>query len=175
MAQQRRVGFRGRLQPWVSGKDIVLELLRRWGAKQSQGMSVELVDADKQLPIAFRNTIANMMAEAEAMNGIFAPDEITYAWDLDNDGNKDLFITNGIYRRPNDLDYINYVSNTEFQHTLALELPDRLSEREETEGGRERDDGGIAESTGQERAHTRGNAGRPHSGAGAAQPERCAM
>ena len=36
----------GRLQPWVSGKDIVLELLRRWGAKQSQGMSVELVDAD---------------------------------------------------------------------------------------------------------------------------------
>jgi 3-isopropylmalate/(R)-2-methylmalate dehydratase large subunit len=43
-------------------------------------MSVELVDADKQLPIAFRNTIANMMAEAEALNGIFAPDEITYAW-----------------------------------------------------------------------------------------------
>ena len=35
---------------------------------------------DKQLPIAFRNTIANMMAEAEALNGIFAPDEITYAW-----------------------------------------------------------------------------------------------
>jgi homoaconitase/3-isopropylmalate dehydratase large subunit len=29
----------------VTGKDIVLELLRRWGAKQSQGMSVELVDA----------------------------------------------------------------------------------------------------------------------------------
>src|SRR4030095_8839602 len=26
------------------------------------------------------NTIANMMAEAEALNGIFAPDEITYAW-----------------------------------------------------------------------------------------------
>ena len=58
----------------------MLELLRRWGAKQSQGMSVELVDADKQLPIAYRNTIANMMAEAEALNGIFAPDEITYAW-----------------------------------------------------------------------------------------------
>jgi len=38
------------------------------------------VDANRQLPIAYRNTIANMMAEAEAMNGIFAPDEITYAW-----------------------------------------------------------------------------------------------
>jgi aconitate hydratase len=43
-------------------------------------MSVELVDADRQLPIAYRNTIANMMAEAEALNGIFAPDEITYDW-----------------------------------------------------------------------------------------------
>jgi 3-isopropylmalate/(R)-2-methylmalate dehydratase large subunit len=80
LAKARRVRFTGRLQPWVSGKDIVLELLRRWGAAQSQGMSVELVDANGQLPIAYRNTIANMMAEAEAQNGIFAPDAITLAW-----------------------------------------------------------------------------------------------
>ncbi len=78
--KQRRVIFRGELQPWVTGKDIVLALLRRWGAKQSQGMSVEFVDAAKQLPISFRNTMCNMMAEAEAMNGIFAADEITEAW-----------------------------------------------------------------------------------------------
>ena len=80
LAKARRVQFTGRLQPWVSGKDIVLELLRRWGAKQSQGMSVELVDANRQLPIAYRNTIANMMAEAEALNGIFAADDVTYEW-----------------------------------------------------------------------------------------------
>ncbi len=80
MAKQRRVTFTGRLREWVTGKDIVLELLRRWGAKQSQGMSVELVDRDGQLPIVFRNTIANMMAEAEALNGIFAADDITEAW-----------------------------------------------------------------------------------------------
>jgi 3-isopropylmalate/(R)-2-methylmalate dehydratase large subunit len=80
LPQQRRVVFAGRLQPWVAGKDIVLALLKRWGAKQSQGMSVEFVDQDRQLPIAYRNTIANMMAEGEAMNGIFAADEITYAW-----------------------------------------------------------------------------------------------
>ena len=77
MAKQRRVRFTGRLQPWVTGKDIVLELLRRWGAQQSQGMSVELADVEHQLPMAYRNTIANMMAEAEALNGIFAPDDIT--------------------------------------------------------------------------------------------------
>jgi 3-isopropylmalate/(R)-2-methylmalate dehydratase large subunit len=80
MAKQRRVRFTGRLRPWVTGKDIVLELLRRWGAQQSQGMSVELADVDRQLPMAYRNTIANMMAEAEALNGIFAPDEITDGW-----------------------------------------------------------------------------------------------
>jgi 3-isopropylmalate/(R)-2-methylmalate dehydratase large subunit len=80
LARARRVVFTGRLNPWVGGKDIVLELLRRWGAKQSQGMSVEFVDRDRQLPMVSRNTIANMMAEAEALNGIFAPDETTRAW-----------------------------------------------------------------------------------------------
>ena len=80
LVKARRVTFRGRLHPWVSGKDVVLGLLRRWGREQAQGMSVELVDADGQLPVPYRNTIANMMAEAEAQNGIFAPDDITYAW-----------------------------------------------------------------------------------------------
>jgi 3-isopropylmalate/(R)-2-methylmalate dehydratase large subunit len=80
LPRQRRVRFVGRLQPWVAGKDVVLELLRRWGADQAQGMSVELVDAGCQLPIVYRNTIANMMAEAEAMNGVFAEDAVTDAW-----------------------------------------------------------------------------------------------
>ncbi len=80
LPRQRRVTFTGRLQPWVGGKDVVLDLLRRWGAQQAQGMSVELVDAGLQLPIAYRNTIANMMAEAEAFNGIFAADAVTDEW-----------------------------------------------------------------------------------------------
>jgi 3-isopropylmalate/(R)-2-methylmalate dehydratase large subunit len=80
LARQRRVRLAGQLMPWVNGKDIVLELLRRWGPAQSSGMGVEFVDAECQLPIPFRNTIANMMAEAEAQNGIFAQDEITTAW-----------------------------------------------------------------------------------------------
>lgn len=80
LASPRRVVFRGELQPWVSGKDIVLALLERWGPEQSRGMSVEFVDENRELPIAYRNTICNMMAEGEAQNGIFAPDDITYAW-----------------------------------------------------------------------------------------------
>jgi 3-isopropylmalate/(R)-2-methylmalate dehydratase large subunit len=80
VAHARRVVFTGRLQPWVSGKDVVLDLLRRWGTGQAESMSVELVDASMQLPMAYRNTIANMMAEAEALNGIFAPDAVTASW-----------------------------------------------------------------------------------------------
>jgi len=80
LPKQRRVVFEGKLQPWVSGKDIVLKLLHGWGARQSQGMSVEFVDRNQELPIPYRNTIANMMAEGEAMNGIFAQDEVTEAW-----------------------------------------------------------------------------------------------
>ena len=46
LAKARRVVFEGKLRPWVSGKDIVLKLLERWGAAQSQGMSVEFIDRD---------------------------------------------------------------------------------------------------------------------------------
>src|SRR5213595_2220281 len=52
-------------------------------------------------------------SEIGYLAGVYATD---WSWaplfaDLDNDGYKDLFITNGIYRRPNDLDYLAYVSN----------------------------------------------------------------
>ena len=80
LPKARRVVLTGALQPWVAGKDIVLELLRRWGATQSQGMSVEFLDVRRQLPIAYRNTVANMMAEGEAWNGIFPADAVTAAW-----------------------------------------------------------------------------------------------
>ncbi|MCZ6696034.1 MAG: aconitase family protein, partial [Acidobacteria bacterium] len=80
LAKQRRVVLDGALQPWVTGKDIVLELLRRWGSAQAEGMGVEFIDAREQLPMTYRNTIANMMAEAEAQNGIFARDATTEAW-----------------------------------------------------------------------------------------------
>jgi hypothetical protein len=70
-------------------------------------------------------------SEIGYLAGIHATD---WSWaplfaDLDNDGDKDLFITNGIYRRPNDLDYINYVSNIEIQKTLAMALPNQLTEK----------------------------------------------
>ena len=38
--------------------------------------------------------------------------------DFDRDGWRDLFVSNGIYRRPNDLDYINYVADEAVQRSL---------------------------------------------------------
>ena len=46
--------------------------------------------------------------------------------DFDQDGNQDLFISNGIPRRPNDLDYIKYVSSEEIVKTIgATKLADQ--------------------------------------------------
>ena len=47
------------------------------------------------------------------MAGISATD---WSWsplfaDFDNDGNKDLFVSSGIVKRPVDLDYVRFVSD----------------------------------------------------------------
>jgi hypothetical protein len=39
--------------------------------------------------------------------------------DFDNDGLKDLFVSNGIPKRMNDIDYINFVSNGEVQQKIS--------------------------------------------------------
>ena len=41
-------------------------------------------------------------------------------FDFDNDGRKDIFIANGIPKRLNDIDYINYVSNDEVQVKIRM-------------------------------------------------------
>ncbi len=38
--------------------------------------------------------------------------------DFDNDGQKDLFISNGIPKRLNDIDYVNYISNEDIQSRI---------------------------------------------------------
>lgn len=39
--------------------------------------------------------------------------------DFNNDGRKDLFVTNGIYQRPNDLDYIEHASQPEVMRSIS--------------------------------------------------------
>jgi len=64
-----------------------------------------------------------MFSEIGLYAGIAATD---WSWsplwmDFDNDGLKDLFVSNGIPRRLNDIDYINFVSNSEIQQKLQGE------------------------------------------------------
>ncbi len=52
--------------------------------------------------------------------GVYASD---WSWsplffDFDNDGTKDLFISNGIPKRLNDIDYINFISNVDLQEKM---------------------------------------------------------
>ena len=59
-------------------------------------------------------------SETGLYSGIAATD---WSWsplwmDFDNDGWKDLFISNGIPKRLNDIDYINFVSNRELQQKM---------------------------------------------------------
>ena len=61
-----------------------------------------------------------MFSEIGLYAGVYATD---WSWsplwmDFDNDGLKDLFISNGIPKRMNDMDYVNFISNEEIQQKL---------------------------------------------------------
>ncbi len=62
-----------------------------------------------------------LFCDIAALAGVAATD---WSWspllaDYDLDGQTDLFIANGIARRPNDLDYVKYVSNDSVQLAMA--------------------------------------------------------
>jgi hypothetical protein len=85
-------------------------------------------------PQLARNTLQlnrgnGMFSEVGTYSGVFATD---WSWaslflDFNNDGWKDLFISNGIPKRMNDFDYINYVSSAEVQEKARN---NKLSERD---------------------------------------------
>jgi aconitate hydratase len=72
------VRLRGRMPPWVSAKDIVLELLRRFGVKWGREKIVEYGGAGlRSLSVPERATIANMGTELGLTSSIFPSDEQT--------------------------------------------------------------------------------------------------
>ena len=74
-----RVNLIGKLNPWVSAKDIILELLRRISVKGGLGKIFEYAgEGVKNLSIPQRATITNMGAELGATTSIFPSDEITF-------------------------------------------------------------------------------------------------
>lgn len=70
-----------------------------------------------------------MFSETGLYSGVYATD---WSWsvlwmDFDNDGLKDLFMSNGIPKRLNDIDYVNYISNDAMQGQIRY---NNLNERD---------------------------------------------
>ena len=81
MPKMVRVNLTGKLQPWVSAKDVILEVLRIMSVKGGVGKIVEYGgDGVKGLSVPERATITNMGAELGATTSIFPSDEITKAF-----------------------------------------------------------------------------------------------
>ncbi|MBG6110508.1 hypothetical protein IWX84_001387 [Flavobacterium sp. CG_9.10] len=67
------------------------------------------------------NQAGNNFKETALLSGVAATD---WSWsalfaDYDQDGEQDLFVSNGIPKRPNDLDYVKYYSNDQIKNKIA--------------------------------------------------------
>ncbi|RLF47325.1 MAG: aconitate hydratase, partial [Thermoplasmata archaeon] len=86
------VKLTGKLPPWVSAKDIILELLRRVDVKGGVGKVFEYFGPGvKTLTVPERATITNMGTETGATTSIFPSDEKTREW-LRAQGREDQWI-----------------------------------------------------------------------------------
>jgi hypothetical protein len=101
------------------------DILRTSATIESFGLYMRKLEAGYHPQFA-RNTLqlnrgAGRFSDIGFLAGVAATD---WSWapllaDFDNDGRTDLFITSGIYRRPNDLDYLAYVASPAIQASLA--------------------------------------------------------
>lgn len=81
MPTMTRINLIGYLKPWVSAKDVILEVLRRMTVKGGVGKIIEYGgEGVKTLSVPERATITNMGAELGATTSIFPSDEITLAF-----------------------------------------------------------------------------------------------
>ncbi|HXF82666.1 MAG TPA: 3-isopropylmalate dehydratase large subunit [bacterium] len=76
-----RYEFRGRLRPWVTGKDLILAVIGRIGVDGARYGAMEFAgETLRDLTMDERFSITNMAIEAGAKNGIMEPDERTLEW-----------------------------------------------------------------------------------------------
>ena len=81
MPKMYKVNLTGKLSPWVTAKDISLEILRILSVKGGVGAIIEWGgEGVKTLTVPQRATITNMGAELGATTSIFPADEITKAF-----------------------------------------------------------------------------------------------
>ena len=97
--------YSGRLNEWTSGKDLILYTIGRIGVDGATYKAMEFTgEVIKNLSMANRLTMCNMVVEAGAKNGIIAPDKITEAY-LKNIGK----LSYKKYKSDTDADYIDVI------------------------------------------------------------------
>jgi 3-isopropylmalate/(R)-2-methylmalate dehydratase large subunit len=102
-----RIVYRGELQPWVGGKDLVLHTIGEIGVGGARYQSIEFAgSAVGDLPMSGRLTMANMAIEAGGMAGIFEVDDTTEAY------------LAGRAKRP----YRLYTSDTDAEYSAVREI-----------------------------------------------------
>src|SRR5574337_1870653 len=71
------VNLKGKLKPWVSAKDVILEILRKLTVKGGVGKVIEYGgEGVKNLTVPERATITNMGAELGATTSVFPSDDV---------------------------------------------------------------------------------------------------
>ena len=86
------VRLTGRLAPWVSSKDIILEMLRRHSVKGAVGRVIEYYGPGVEtLSVSDRAAIANMGAELGATSTVFPSDERTRTY-LESQGRAEAWV-----------------------------------------------------------------------------------
>lgn len=113
-----RVNLSGRLNPWVTGKDIILNLIGKIGVDGARYKALEFGGPLlKELSLDSRFTIANMAVEAGAKAGIFEPDGVLEEWALNFTAEPEL-------RYPDeDAEYAEVIEMDASQIDLTVALP----------------------------------------------------
>ena len=92
MPKMVKVNLTGKLSPWVSAKDVILEVLRIMSVKGGVGKIIEYAgEGVKSLSVPERATITNMGAELGATTSIFPSDEVTKAF-LKAQGREEVWV-----------------------------------------------------------------------------------
>ena len=131
MPKMYKVNLTGKLQPWVSAKDVSLEILRILSVKGGVGAIIEWGgEGIKTLSVPERATITNMGTELGATTSIFPSDEITKAF-LEAQGRGDAFVA--LESDPDaEYDRIIDINLSELKPLLACpHSPDNIKSAEE--------------------------------------------
>lgn len=128
-----KVVLTGKLQPNVSGKDVILHLIGEIGVDGALYQSLEFTgEGVAELSMDDRFTIANMAIEAGGKNGIFPVDSQTLDYIMDRFGRVPK-----IYEADNDAEYSRVVEIdlSELKPTVSMPfLPSNAKTAEEVAG-----------------------------------------